>query len=164
MPLGVIIVVIISESLYHVLANLLSPPQNLYLYTYGCAADPCEHKPVGAECSGNNGAVNSNLEVFADEAREVKETIFGCLVDRLYREDVAYYADGYESVCYGAVGGWRVRGGVLGEVWSLRERRETLGEIGSRESSPAEDGAVDRGRFFGVKGEEIGSGGNGSAA
>lgn len=64
-------------------------------------------------------------------SREVKETIFGCLVDRLYREDVAYYADGYESVCYGAVGGWRVRGGVLGEVWSLRERRETLGEIGS---------------------------------
>lgn len=42
--------------LYHVLANLLSPPQNLYLRAHGCAADPCEHKPVCAECSGNDGA------------------------------------------------------------------------------------------------------------
>lgn len=118
------------------------------------------------------GVVISNLEAFAEEGREVKVTMFGCLVDRLYREDVAYYEDGYESVCYGAVRGWRVRGGVLGEIWPLRERRETLGGnrfvVTAREgavflrSSSVEDGAVDRGRFSG--GEEIGRGGNGSAA
>lgn len=111
------------------------------------------------------GAVNSNLEAFAEEGREVKVTMFGCLVDRLYREDEAYYEDGDESVCYGAAR-------VLGEIWPLRERRETLG--GNRfvataregavflRSSSVEDGAVDRGRFSG--GEEIGRGGNGSAA
>lgn len=65
-----------------------------------------------------------------------------------------------------------VRGGVLGEIWPLRERRETLGGnrfvVTAREgafflrSSSVEDGAVDRGRFSG--GEEIGRGGNGSAA
>lgn len=43
-------------------------------------------------------------------------------------------------------------------VMSARE-----GAVFLRPSS-VEDGAVDRGRFSGVKGEEIGRGGNGSAA
>lgn len=45
-----------------------------------------------------------------------------CLIVRLSREDVTYYTDGDEDVCYGATGGRRMLGGVLREVWLLRER------------------------------------------
>lgn len=51
-----------------------------------------------------------------------------CLIERLFREDVAYYADGDKNVCYGATGGRRMLEGVLGEVWLLREREGILRE------------------------------------
>lgn len=51
-----LLLLLLPDFLYHVLANLLSPPQNLYLRAHGCAADPCDHKPACAECSGNDGA------------------------------------------------------------------------------------------------------------
>lgn len=52
-----------------------------------------------------------------------------CLIERLFREDVAYYTDGDEDVCYGATGGRRMLGGVLREEWRLRERKGILREV-----------------------------------
>lgn len=59
--------------------------------------------------------------------RRVKVAVIFSLIKRLFREDVAYYADGDEDVCYGAIGGRRMRGGVLGEL--LRERKGILREV-----------------------------------
>lgn len=56
-------------------------------------------------------------------------TVIFFLIERLFREDEAYYANGDEDVCYSATGGRQMRGGVLGEVWPLRERRRILREV-----------------------------------
>lgn len=52
----IIVVVLDTEFLYNVLADLLPPPQKLYARAHGSAADPCDHKPLSAEYSGDNGA------------------------------------------------------------------------------------------------------------
>lgn len=48
-------IVFSTELFYYVLANLIPPSQKLYLRAHGCAADPCDHKPVSAERSGDDG-------------------------------------------------------------------------------------------------------------
>lgn len=58
--------------------------------------------------------------------------MFGCLVDRLYRDNVTDYAGRYEDVCYGAAGERRVGGGIMREVWPLKERKADVGEVCSR--------------------------------
>lgn len=50
-----IIVVSTTEIFDYVLANFIPPSQKLYLRTHGCAADPCDHKPVSAECLSDDG-------------------------------------------------------------------------------------------------------------
>lgn len=48
-------IVVSTEIFYYVLVNFIPPSRKLYLRAHGCAADPSDHKPVSAECPGDDG-------------------------------------------------------------------------------------------------------------